>query len=252
LRTLLLFMLVLSVGLGWFTARLRNAKRQVIAVAAIREIGGSVKYDYERSPTGDGFSRWAQPSTPAGLRKLLGEDFFRNVVLVDFCRRQLEDEDLAALRYLPQLECLSIDGGQITDDGLRHLAGLTSLEFLTLGNVDITDAGLEHLQGLTRLESLNLFGTAVTGSGLEYLRNLPRLRKLNLAYTNLADDGLCCLPDCHSLEDVRLRGANISDAALGYLAGLTQLKRVDLTATKVSQAGVEDFRLALPHVKVSW
>lgn len=252
LRTLLLLMLVICTVLAWFTARLHSGLRQRDAVAEIVNAGGFVKYDYERSPTGEGFTRWAQPAEPAWLRRILGDDFLHRVVFVAFINRnELTDDDLACLRDLPQLQCLSIDRGQITDDGLRHLGSLTNLEALTLARVEISDAGLAQLEGLRRLQSLNLFGTAITGTGLEYLASLPQLRRLNLAYTKLADDELVSLRACRRLEEVRLRGSDITDAALTHLEGLPVLRRIDLVATKVTDAGVEEYRQAWPHVRVS-
>lgn len=251
LRTLLVGMLLVSLGLGWFAARRQVAQRQRAAVAGIVGLGGVVHFDYEFAAHG-GFDRWSRPNEPTWLRNLLSEDFFHRAVSVSFCnQRELTDDDLGFLEDLPQLKGLSIDRGRISDEGLGHLAGLTSLERLTLAHVGITDAGLERLEGLRHLRSLNLFGTAVTGAGLESLQGLPRLQQLNLAYTQLRDEELANLRACRQLQEVRLRGANITDAGLGYLDGLSELRRLDLTATKVSNAGVQDLRSALPHVRIS-
>ena len=45
LRTLLLFMLLVSIGLSWFTVKMQQASRQREAVEAIRELSGWVGYD---------------------------------------------------------------------------------------------------------------------------------------------------------------------------------------------------------------
>jgi len=46
LRTLLLFMLLASIGLSWLAVKLKQAREQKEAVRAIEEAGGWVIHDY--------------------------------------------------------------------------------------------------------------------------------------------------------------------------------------------------------------
>jgi len=45
LRTLLVFMLLLSLPLGWFAMKMQRASRQREAVEAILKVGGTAWYD---------------------------------------------------------------------------------------------------------------------------------------------------------------------------------------------------------------
>jgi len=65
LRSLLAFMLLLSVPLGWLAWKMQRAKRQREAVEGILKAGGRIGYDYE-----------FVPRAPVWVRKSLGEDFF--------------------------------------------------------------------------------------------------------------------------------------------------------------------------------
>jgi len=84
LRSLLLFLVTVSVPLGWLAWEMERAKRQREAVEAV---GGCwwVIYDYELD---EGrlcvyrdrlFIEEAPPTPPAWLRKPLGNDFFWNL-----------------------------------------------------------------------------------------------------------------------------------------------------------------------------
>ena len=105
LRTLLLFVLLVNIVMAWFGANWRAAGQQRDAVAAIKALGGSVRYDYvpPGTVTGPTTSPFAAPPGavsplavpalaataptvppgPAWARRLLGDDFFANVV--DVC-----------------------------------------------------------------------------------------------------------------------------------------------------------------------
>jgi Leucine-rich repeat (LRR) protein len=169
LRTLLVFVLVLSVPLGWFAWRLDKARRQREVVEAILKAGGSVVYDYQLDK--DGRPNGGEPMTPAWLRKSLGDDFFREVMWVNFHLTQVTDAGLEYIKGLNNLEELDLGNTQVTDAGLEHFKGLNSLEGLWLDNTQVTDAGLKHLKGMTNLRELYLNDTQVTDESVEKLRD---------------------------------------------------------------------------------
>ncbi len=226
-RSLLVFVVVLSVPLGWFAREMQQARRQRGAVEAIRKEGFVilVRYDYELDETGAFIPR-AQPTTPVWLRKSLGDDFFRAVTTVDLSGTQVTDTGLECLRGLNNLKELYLGGNVVTDAGLEHLKGLTSLERLGLNVTQVTDAGLEHLKGLTSLESLDLDQTEVSDAGLEHLKGLTSLESLDLSSTQ------------------------VSDAGLEHLKGLTRLGSLRLHFTQVSDEGVKKLQQALPNCEI--
>ncbi len=167
LRTLCLVMFLACVGMSWVGVKMQQARRQKEAVAAIKELGGSVAYDY-------GVGQ-AQPTTPKWLRSLLGDDFLANVVEVWLQSSKVTDVGLEHLKALPQLQVLSLENTTVTDTGLEHLKRLSHLYNLFLDNTMVTDDGLEHLKRLTQLHALSVGNTQVTDEGVSRLQQvLPK------------------------------------------------------------------------------
>jgi hypothetical protein len=174
LRTLLVFVLLASLGASWLAVRLHHARRQRDAVIAIRAAGGTVGYDYEVDKTNMFIVQEAEPPAPPWLEWLFGDDFFADVVLVDVYEPDFGDADVEHLKDLTELRSLQLSSTQVTDAGLEHLKGLANLTDLRLHHTQVTDAGLEHLRGLTKLKALYIPFTRVTSKGVERLqRALP-------------------------------------------------------------------------------
>lgn len=184
LRTLLIFVTVVAVFCSWFAVRMQRAKRQREAVEAIAKTATRVRYDYHAR-----LSQGAKPPDPLRLRKLLGDDFFSDVVVVGL-KSDAGDAELEYFQRLTELRSLGLSDTQITDAGLEHLKGMTSLKWLNLARTQVSDAGLEHLKGLTSLETLWLTRTQVTDAGLEHLEGLTSLQELELDQTQVTDAGL--------------------------------------------------------------
>ncbi len=222
LRSLLLLMLLASIGMSWFAVRMQKSRRQQDAVEAVEKAGGWVVYDCQSEQASDPN---AVPPGPGWLRDRLGEYFFANVVAVYFDTTLVTDDDLQQLKRLPQLRTLYLAGALITDAGVEHLAEITQLEVLNLSATRVTDAGLNHLKALTHLWSLGLDHADVTDAGLQHLRGLTQLQELGLNHTN------------------------VTDAGLENLKGLTQLRWLDLRWTKVTEEGVKRLQKALPNCR---
>jgi hypothetical protein len=234
LRSLVVFMLVASVGMSWFGAKYRAACEQRDAVAAVRALGGYVYYDayydYEHSHAYfrcyDGYTwGWphmrpppAVPPGPEWARRLLGVDFFADPMEVRFTDPTLY---LIAVSVMPPPPC------EPTDASLRAIARLTGLECLDLAN------------------------TQITGRGLATLKALKRLRELDLDCTRVTDVGLGGVAELASLRALDLFGCNITDAGLEHLKGLSGLRRLNLSQTHVTDEGVRRLQHALPNCEIT-
>jgi len=173
LRSLLVFMLVSSVGLGWVVPRILQAIQEERVAAEIKNLGGYVYCDM-----------WS----------------IKSVRSVQLSRTPVTDAWLERLKKLSQLEVLQIIRTPISDAGLEHLQGQTHLQYLYLGETAITDSGLQHLAELSQLHLLSLNDTKVTDAGLEHLKGLSQLQVLWLKGTQVTDDGVQklqnALPNC--------------------------------------------------------
>ena len=112
LRTLLLFMLVVCVALGW---KVERTRKQRDTVAWVHQMGGSVVYDYEVDDNGRRVPN-AEPPGRKWLRNLLGIDYFDDVVEVDLL---FQDDVNGACEFL-------LDEG--TSDGWVLLACFPLIE----------------------------------------------------------------------------------------------------------------------------
>jgi len=143
LRSLVVLVVAVAVPLGWFGVKLREAERQRRAVEAIREMGGYVVYHDDA---------WGEVrpksnrnlSTPTWLRRLVGEDFCRDVVIVSFAfsdtgvRQPLEQDDLLLfVQRLTKLEYLNFSSTQVTQEGIKQLQeALPNCDIKWDGNLD--------------------------------------------------------------------------------------------------------------------
>ena len=139
-RRLIVVVLVIGAGLGWFV---REAEIQRDAVAAIERSGGGVSYQWE-------WREWksiprGKPWAPKWLVDRIGVDYFGHVTSVGLSPTET-DSAITHVGHLTQLQRLTINGSSVSDAGLTHLKGLTTLSVLGLGNTQVTDAGLAHLK----------------------------------------------------------------------------------------------------------
>jgi hypothetical protein len=249
LRTLLVLVLLASVGLSWFAVKMHQARRQREAVQAITKAGGAVAYYHEVDENWKPI-QGAEPPTPAWLRRLLGDDFFEDVVGVVALSSDFGDAELEHVGVLTELGYIYLLHSQVTDAGLKHLEGLANLEDLYLCSPQVTDAGLKCLDGLTGLKALNLYEAQVTDAGLAHLGRMATLEYLVLSRTQVSDAGLERLKGLTSLEYLALSRTQVTDAGLNHLNGLTKLKTLILQGTHVTEKGVKKLQKALPGCKI--
>ena len=251
LRTLMLAVLVIGVGMGLYVNRVR---RQQAAVAAIRQAGGNVYYDYQQT---DGYLDVARESrVPDWLRKKLGNDWFHSVVNVNVIYRNdakgtsktapSNDDFLDALAQLPRLEALVMLHGTASDEGLEKISRVRHLKELVLMDaIHVTDRGVAYLPALEDLESLTLSESQITDDSLRALGQLPRLKQLMIQGNQLTNEGLKHVGQLRGLEGLwvcRLdgkRNLSITDEGLVHLRGLDRLQQLGLQGTGVTDAGMD-------------
>src|SRR5947209_6373548 len=105
LRTLLLLVLILGVGLGWLGNVIIRVRHQRQIVAGIGAAGGQVAYDYRRylGLIGD-HHNYSPPPGPKFINVLFGNDVFAYVDGVYISGPRVTDADLLCLAELPRLQ----------------------------------------------------------------------------------------------------------------------------------------------------
>jgi hypothetical protein len=157
LRSLFIFTAVVAIGCGALGSRIERKQRERAAVIKIERSTGLVEYDYQTDERG-GFS--AEPFGPGWLRSIFGDNFFSEVVTVQF--NLIGDEDFAdlkdTLKDFPHLKEFRICAPTLSDAAVENLSGLTQLETLEFIESNLGDPALVHLKSLSRLRSLWLCG----------------------------------------------------------------------------------------------
>jgi hypothetical protein len=138
-RSLLLFLVVVSLPLGWFAWEMQRARRQREAVEAINMAGGMPHYGHPKD-VNSVFSGalYFELRSQRWLGGWLGDDFTSKVSKVETLSRYFGDNDLTHVGTLTELRTLVLDHSEVTDAGLVHLKGLTNLEDLSLNNTRVT------------------------------------------------------------------------------------------------------------------
>jgi len=198
LRALLIFVTLAGCGFGWLGWRIREAREQQAAVAAIQKLGGYVTYDYQIPYSGT-YELRTEPRAPVWLRAVLGDDFFRTVKAVSFYGTSATDSDLECLKPFSELASLCLSPN-MTDAGLCSVKRLPGLEDLTLCGTNITDEGLKHLAEFPRLGFLSFYNARLTEAGVEQLKRSTQLVAITLTNTVEPETGWRslrgALPDC--------------------------------------------------------
>jgi hypothetical protein len=237
-----LIVVALAVG-GWLGCwQVRSARIQREAVAAVRNAGGSVAYNWE--PANGKPIAGATPWAPRKFVDLLGIDYFGHVTHVKFFRSVL-------LAKVDELQ-------RRLDAGYYHpLLRGKSDEPIACGLSEHVDwphtpnkALVPLLKGLTQLADLDLRSIDLGGDRLELLAEFTDLSRLDLGNTRLSDGGLVHLRSLTKLTRLKLDHNHISDAGLVHLKALRHLSEFYLEDTQVTDAGVRELKQALPNVTI--
>ncbi len=223
-------LLVIGVALpfSWLAVEMRGANDQRTAVEAIVKAGGEIEYDYEfeywypddlyHGQTMGGCVRQMRGQTcPAWLRRLLGDDFFANVVHVDASDPNVRVEEVLRhvnrLTNLQQLELTFND----SLESFEELKGLTQLRSLKCPGL-LRGVTREQVQSLKSLEFLEL--ESASDDGLKNFEGFEQLKGLCVNYGDVTDAGLRSIETLSGLQDLILRsdgGLPITDGGLQYI-----------------------------------
>lgn len=219
IRTLLILMTLTAIGLAFWTRVYQRVRDQKTANARVLDLGGKTKFRQTRRVW-----PWVQ--------KLVGDDFFQEIISVDLDKTLVTDADLELLGKLRGMRSLSLNGfslsdpertlaynpnllpSQISSAGIRRLGPQRYLESARLANTPIDDEALHKIALWPLLESLDLKGTRVTSRGIQRLGNLERLKSLNMSRTKIDDGVVPTLCQMRSLQEVDLSYTAVSGAGL--------------------------------------
>lgn len=258
IRSLLVVVLCVAIGLAWFTHYSSSRKS---AFAAIRDSGGDIRMGF---------------GEPTILEKLFGAELFGTVIKIDMRKGSVDNELLTHIGKLTEVRQLDLSYGEIDDDGLcaishlpltelwlqstqisdnsaKTLSMMPTLDFLQLNSTSLSDAFLRDLQSLPQLDDLGLRGTNVTGDGMRYLSRHPSLSELDVYHTSVDDDGVALLTKCREIEKLGLSMTQVTDAVFEHLDEFPKLTKADLSGNRpVTTEAVRKFESDHPECDIEW
>lgn len=160
LRTLAIFVLLLSISFGWVGRVAHNARVQRSAICDIRKVGGRVYYPYATSEP------FEESLPKLFIRCVLGSEYVYTATQVN------------------------LNGTRVRDCDVQALSRLGALNRLCLMQTGISDSALTTLHRLDGFEEVNVEGTAVSDIGMKHLARCDQLRYLWLRDTQLSDNSV--------------------------------------------------------------
>ncbi len=186
-RGLLIAVTLPCFTMGWFAIRIRQAERQAAAAKTLTAGFVVVGYDYMLDKQDDYSGSDVPPVS--FLRRSLGNDFFSNVVRLEYSAGEPPECRLTPLANVWGLRHLSLRGTKVADADFDTTA-LRGLQTLDVAFTDITDAAVSRIATLSQLQALDLTGTEITDASLEHLRTCPMLRYLTLQDTLVSEPAI--------------------------------------------------------------
>ena len=263
LRGLLALVLVCSIPLAWLAQRHARMRIEDDVVSKILEAKGVVIYAHHDDAThGGGFhvSTKNPAPGPQWMRDLLGENFFTSVSEVHFVYNDVEDDLIAQLPRLENLESVELYSALATDQCIDSLLQVAQLKELTLYTENLSGQALNRLHAHPELESLALIQYLASPENLKQVQPWPRLKHLTLQSSQATDEDMLHLfrstnlqslsirqmskfklkdprlaEELTSLEELSVYELRIEDQNISTIAQIRSLKKLSLGGTFISQ-----------------
>ncbi len=173
--------------------------------------------------------------------------------------------DPSVLKYLPQLELLTLSGSGVDDAAISHIKEMSNLKYLHLSGSKLSDTALDSLPAFNDLRSVGLTNSTISPAMLQWLSNLPKLTDLDLSHSVFADADFADSAHFPKLSSLRLSestnatrilnnlrapllgrlalaSCNLDDADLASIKPLPGLGLLDLSNNPLEGHGVKAFQ----------
>ncbi len=122
------------------------------------------------------------------------------------------------------------DAFQGKDDDVKQLRYLVNLQYLTLSGSKVRDSWLTFVTSLQGLHTLSVNRAPITVAGLEQITKLPNLKILEFKYVPIGDESIECLSRLKNADRLRLYGTALTAAGADRLRQALPLVQVDWRA----------------------
>lgn len=233
IRTLLILTTAVAIALAYWTRVQQSVRDQKVAAARIVALGGKTKTRETRRV-------WPW------VHKLVGEEFFRDVVDINLNGTLATDADLELIGKLRSMKLLSVEGAAQRHCGLEPLLPHNPKHLPS----QISSAGIRRLGPQPNLEIARLARTPITDEAMEMIALWPQLELLDLSQTNVTSVGVIRLGKLKRLNMLSLQQTGIDDGVVPALCQMHSLTQLDIQNTAISGAGLLRLREELPSCKL--
>lgn len=172
--------------------------------------------------------------TKGKQEQILTDDQFRHVLRcrtlrsLSFSRHPLAKWQITAIAENERIKELAIMGADLDDDDLARISKMTQLEVLILRSNSFNGTGirdaLPHFSGLRRLD----VGECPVDDEFAFaVARLPTLTQLDVDDTHISDVGVQAIAaNAHRLMSLNLRSVPLSPSSLDALSNLPELQNV--------------------------
>lgn len=178
------------------------------------------------------------PITDLGAERLRNLRKLRNLTIFSSV---IDDDGLASLEDLHELDQLRLGGQELTSAMLEHVKA-PNLKSISLSGQGFDDRVVPYLHEMDKLEDLHLRHTQLTDAGLADLNSLKHLVSLDLEQCSLTGKGLLKLSDLKDLKLLELEGNPIEDPSLSALKNFPELESLDLTMTHATSESLVNLK----------
>ena len=194
------------------------------------------------------------PSVTQNINSNLSARFFEAIVgwralkSISIHHFVLDSAATKALYALKPVGELKLRGCKFDTAVLAQMPWLNYIETLDLKGARNIDLILKALSGSTSLKSLSLDQTEPGADALRLLSTCKNLRILSLPDCDIEASKLKAVASISTLQTLNLNGSRLKDDSLQYLEPLKKLRSVSLKNCQLSEAGIEAFHRAHPHI----
>lgn len=238
LRVLLLFILVLSLPLGWLGRQIIRSRRETAFVARVSKAGGDARFDYNAAVPGFPAD---EPKGSWLLRQAFGQNLFSYVCSADLSKVKNPNAFETSLGQMSKLQTLTLPSGPLSDELVESVASLPDLWELSLNGSSITPAQMRRLAKSKSIGALRLGGEAAADEVLEQLHHFRHLPNVAILGGVTTDRGLQALRQVDSIYFLEIHAMpSVTNAGFHDLIALPNLRTLEITGTQITEACVKD------------
>ncbi len=256
LRTLLIIVAVLGVGLAIIGRKVAEVRRETLAMETLVERGGRVTYGAaQQQADSEFFETEGGWFLPTWIKDWTGDAYFLPLRVVSLANADVEDEDLALLTDIRGAEWLRLHNPNISAEGIANMSLPTGVKRLSLNWHQLTQESAAHLASLPDLEQVSVyphFGPALRNptpampirppTDLRPLEHFQQVKEMRLLISSADTEGIRAVAGLPELNTLFLGCAFPNVRGTSYIKWLSKSTSIRSLAINIPSFGDAQLR----------